>query len=112
MNTFPGAVRGRCLGQLVRFVGVCSLGMGINWVVSNACYSLLPSLRGAYQLCCLAGIAAGTVNNYLLSKYVAFRTDRDSGGRPDADGPDGQPQRNSKRPLGQEPGASYNPKPR
>ncbi|MCP4250198.1 MAG: glycosyltransferase family 2 protein [bacterium] len=93
--TFPGAVQGRCPGQLARFVGVCSLGMGINWVVSNACYSLMPSLRGAYQLCCLAGIAAGTVNNYLLSKYVAFRTSNGSDGRSSADGPQDQIKPNS-----------------
>jgi dolichol-phosphate mannosyltransferase len=71
--TFPDAVRGNCESQLAKFVGVCSLGMCVNWGVSNSLYVLIPSLRWAYQLFCVAGIAAGTVSNFLLSKYVAFR---------------------------------------
>ncbi|MHC4088755.1 MAG: glycosyltransferase [Planctomycetota bacterium] len=71
--TFPEAVRGNCPRQLAKFVGVCSLGMCINWALSSSLYVLIPALRWAYQLYCLAGIAAGTVSNFLLSKYVAFR---------------------------------------
>jgi dolichol-phosphate mannosyltransferase len=71
--TFPEANRRGWKGQLARFVGACSIGLVINWSVSNALYVLLPAWRSAYQLFCIAGIAAATANNFLLSKYLVFR---------------------------------------
>lgn len=71
--TFPEAAPGRSRAQLARFVAVCSLGLGINWTVSNTLFVLLPGLRGYYQLYCVAGIVAATASNYILSKYIAFQ---------------------------------------
>ena len=72
--TFPGATGSNWRPQLTKFVAVCSIGLVINWSVSNALYVLVPSLRWAYQLFCVAGILAATVSNYLLSKYLVFRS--------------------------------------
>ena len=79
--TFPEAAGSRCRSQVARFIGVCSIGLGINRAVTNALYVLLPSLRWMYQLYCVGGALAATADNFLLSKYVAFqvppeRTDR------------------------------------
>ena len=71
--TFPDAVKGRADRQLVRFVAVCLLGLCINWAVSNSLYVLIPSMRVYYQLFCIAGIVVASINNFVLSKYVAFR---------------------------------------
>jgi len=71
--TFPESMRGHCGTQFARFVGACTLGAGINWAVSSGLYTLVPAMQPLYLLCCVAGIVAGTVNNFLLSKYLAFR---------------------------------------
>jgi len=71
--TFLGADRSPWRPQLAKFVAACSLGLVINWSVSNALWALIPSFRRAYQLFCIAGIIAGTLSNYLLSKHVVFR---------------------------------------
>jgi dolichol-phosphate mannosyltransferase len=71
--TFPEAAQGNCERQLFKFVGVCSLGLVINWTVSNLLYISLPALQGWYQISCIGGIIAGTANNFLLSKHFAFR---------------------------------------
>ena len=70
--TFLGATRSTWRPQLAKFVAACSVGLTINWSVSNALYSLLPSWRWAYQLFCMAGILAGLGSNYLFSKCVVF----------------------------------------
>ncbi len=70
--TFPGAALRTWKPQLAKFVAACSVGVVINWSVSNALYALIPSLRWAYQLFCIVGIVTGTASNYLLSKYVVF----------------------------------------
>ncbi|HUU82155.1 MAG TPA: glycosyltransferase family 2 protein [Phycisphaerae bacterium] len=79
--TFPEAAGARCRPQLLRFIGVCSIGLCINWIVSNTLYLLLPSLRGLYQLYCVGGIVVATASNFLLSKYVAFRVPDDGTSR-------------------------------
>ena len=75
--TFSDAAKGIWRSQLAKFVAVCSLGLGINWIVSNALYIAIPSLRHVYQLYCVAGVLAATVSNFLLSKYIAFRVPDD-----------------------------------
>ena len=72
--TFPGATGSSWKPQLTKFVAVCSIGSLINWSVSYALYAWVPSLRGAYQLFCVAGILTATASNYLLSKYLVFGT--------------------------------------
>jgi len=71
--TFLGAARDRWPSQLAKFVAACSLGLLINWSVSNLLYGLLPALRPVYQLLCIAGILAGTASNFLLSRHMVFR---------------------------------------
>lgn len=71
--TFPDAVRGRFSPQLVKFVAVCLLGLGINWGISNWLYLLLPALRAYYQVFCIAGIVVASVSNFVLSRHIAFR---------------------------------------
>lgn len=71
--TFPDSRQGRKRSQFVRFAAVCSLGLVINWSISNSLYALLPAWRPYYQLFCVAGIMAATLSNFILSKHVAFR---------------------------------------
>ncbi|UCE60844.1 MAG: glycosyltransferase family 2 protein [Phycisphaerales bacterium] len=70
--TFLRARQGDWSRQLPKFVAACSLGLVINWSISNALWILIPSLRWAYQLFCVVGIITGTASNYILSKYVVF----------------------------------------
>ncbi len=70
--TFPDAVRGHSGGQLAKFVAVCTLGLGINWTISNTLYHILPSWRTYYQFFCFAGIVLASISNFLLSQRIAF----------------------------------------
>ncbi|MFQ5489333.1 MAG: glycosyltransferase [Phycisphaerae bacterium] len=70
--TFPDAVNGKSHTQLIRFTGVCLLGLGINWGISNALYQLLPAWQGYYVLFCMTGIVVASFSNFLLSRRIAF----------------------------------------
>lgn len=57
--------------QFARFVAFSSLGAGINFVVTLLCYAQLPG--PPVQVAALAGIAAGTVVNFVASRYLLLR---------------------------------------
>jgi len=72
--TFSYARRRPVLPQLLGYVATCSVGLAVNYTMALAALAyLLPSGWQLSQLAALAGIAAGTIFDFVLSRYVVFR---------------------------------------
>jgi dolichol-phosphate mannosyltransferase len=69
--SFPQARRGSWRRQLLAFVGAMSVGSTINYGVTLWLMSRFPSVRP--QAAALAGIAIGTLSNFVASRYLVFR---------------------------------------
>ena len=72
--TFSYARDRRIGTQFLGFVGASAVGMVVNYVVSLQVLGLLPAddLWSVY-LASLAGVASGTIFNFLGNRYVVFR---------------------------------------
>lgn len=70
--TFSAWGRGSLLGQYGRFVLACSVGAVINWSTSMGLLAALPEFRFDELACAVAGIGAGMVFNFTLSRYWVF----------------------------------------
>ncbi len=71
--TFNNARRAPWYKQYYKFVGGCLLGAVISWAVSTTLARAGPGSWLFAQIAVLVGIACGTVANFLIAKYVAFR---------------------------------------
>ena len=71
--TFTHARRNSAARQYVLFCSACGLGAVVNWAITvGLCMG--SSLFAAHPLAAaMAGIAGGTVLNYLASRYWVFR---------------------------------------
>jgi len=68
------AMRGRrILPQFVLFCLACSLGAFVNWSIFVTLHAPEGLLADAPLLAAFVGILGGTICNFLMSKYVAFR---------------------------------------
>jgi dolichol-phosphate mannosyltransferase len=72
--TFSYARHAPVLPQLVGFMGACSLGALANYGVFLGALHVWPALVGFPQPAALLGILAGTVINYVMSRYFVFQT--------------------------------------
>ncbi len=64
--------RGQSIGkQFIGFAGACSVGMVVQWAVSVLLHDFVSGTP--LWLASLGGIAAGTVFNFLTSRYLVFR---------------------------------------
>lgn len=72
--TFSDARGGNVWKQLVGFVGACSIGAAINYVVTLWLAREAPELP--IQIAAFAGVIAGTGFNYLTSRFLVFRAER------------------------------------
>lgn len=76
--TFAGAHLQPFFRQLAGFVAACSLGALVNYAVAAAAHTyLLP--QGPIQVSALMGIAAGTLLNFVINRFVVFRIKRTTG---------------------------------
>ncbi len=71
--TFSGGAHGNLLKQYVSFVGACSLGAFVNYAVTMGFIRAIPELEKIPQLPSLAGILAGMLFNFILSRYFVFK---------------------------------------
>lgn len=60
------------LRQYGRFVASCGLGAAVSWSMSVGLVALLPDFSYDAIICAVAGIAAGTLVNFTLSRYWVF----------------------------------------
>lgn len=60
--------------QFVGFVGACSVGMLVQWSVSVVMRNSVDGMT--LWLASLAGIAAGTMFNFVISRYLVFRSSK------------------------------------
>jgi dolichol-phosphate mannosyltransferase len=74
--TFSYARTGSLIAQFMGFVGASSLGAVVNYAVAITVLRYWPSLERFPQVAALAGIAAGMVVNYAVSRYLVFRKPR------------------------------------
>lgn len=72
--TFSYARDRRIDMQFIGFVGASAVGMVVNYLVSLQVLRMLPAdeVRSVY-LASLAGVASGTIFNFLGNRYVVFR---------------------------------------
>ncbi len=59
--------------RFLLFVGTCSVGMVLNWLVSTGLYQSVPFFRDYYLLAAAAGVVAGTGSNFSGALLVVFR---------------------------------------
>ena len=59
--------------QYFKFVGSCLFGAVINWAVSTMLSRIMPETFVSTQIAALAGIACGTIINFLLVSNFVFR---------------------------------------
>ncbi len=71
--TFLQAPRENIPLRFIKFVLACSFGAAVNWSVSMSAYDHLPLLTGRMARCAVLGVFAGTLLNFILSKYFVFR---------------------------------------
>ena len=72
--TFSYARSGNIWKQFVGFVGASSIGMAVNYAIALYLRSeVLPDAFYALHIAALAGIAGGTIFNFLGNRYVVFR---------------------------------------
>jgi dolichol-phosphate mannosyltransferase len=83
--TFSTSRSRSLLGQYGRFVASCGVGAIINWSVSVGLLRVVPQFPLNTIACAAAGIAAGMLFNFTLSRYWVFRK-RAVGAAGDADG--------------------------
>lgn len=60
------------LKQFAGFVGACSIGMAVQLVVSVLLVDMVAGMP--LWLASLGGIAAGTIFNFIISRYMVFRS--------------------------------------
>jgi len=60
------------LRQYGRFVASCGLGAAVSWSLSVGLVALLPDFSYDAIICAVAGIGAGTLVNFTLSRYWVF----------------------------------------
>ncbi|MEM1354482.1 MAG: glycosyltransferase family 2 protein [Planctomycetota bacterium] len=70
--TFSYARQGSILKQFTGFVGACSIGIAVQYLVALTVYHLWAD--APLWVPALAGIAAGTAFNFVISRYLVFRT--------------------------------------
>jgi len=75
--TFRGARQGSFLKQYLIFCSVCSLGAGVNWVISVYLHENVEFFGRNYLLAALTGIVGGLFINFSGSKFLAFRRKRE-----------------------------------
>lgn len=69
--SFSYARRRPVVGQFLYFAGACSVGMVTQWLVAVLMHSYIEGI--SIWLATLAGIASGTLFNFLISRYLVFR---------------------------------------
>lgn len=90
--TFSRSRDGGVLRQYVRFVIACGFGAVVNWSVSVALIRVISGLPHHVMLSAVAGILAGTVSNFVLSRIWVFPLPY-GGGPTERTGADGDPGR-------------------
>ena len=75
--TFSYARAGSLSKQFVGFIGACSIGMAVQYAVALLVNHLWAG--SALWAAALAGIAAGTGFNFLISRYLVFRAQPNAG---------------------------------
>ena len=60
--------------QFIGFIGACSIGAIANYLTTIGVYELLPGGLKIPQLAALAGIAVGMIFNFLINRFIVFRT--------------------------------------
>lgn len=60
--------------QFIGFIGACSIGAIANYLTTIGVYKLLPGGLKIPQLAALAGIAVGMIFNFLINRFIVFRT--------------------------------------
>jgi dolichol-phosphate mannosyltransferase len=71
--TFSSTRQRAILRQYVLFCMSCGLGAIISWCVFVGLHSTVSFFADQPLLAAIAGIITGTISNFLLSKYVAFK---------------------------------------
>jgi dolichol-phosphate mannosyltransferase len=68
--SFSFARRGSVVRQFVGFIGACSIGALVNYFVTNWVWHWVPFA----QLAAAVGVVAGMGFNFVVSRFVVFRT--------------------------------------
>ena len=71
--TFSYARKAPAMRQWILFCLSCSLGAIVNWSVSIGLYSITEFFGQHVLFAAVIGIAAGTITNFCLCRYVVFR---------------------------------------
>jgi dolichol-phosphate mannosyltransferase len=69
--TFSYAKDGPFMKQLAAFVGACSFGAAVNYIVTIAVLGVAPTLP--VQIAATMGVLAGMTINFLSNRYITFR---------------------------------------
>ena len=71
--TFSYSRDGDVFQQYWRFVASCAFGATISWSISVGLVEVIPILETQVYIAAILGIVAGTVFNFLLSRYWVFK---------------------------------------
>ena len=71
--TFSYGRKSGLFGQYFRFIGSCGVGAVVSWSISILLSQRVPIFKNQLYLAAIIGIVVGTLSNFLLSRYWAFK---------------------------------------